>query len=302
MPLLLKPDGKNDFEAIDNIYIPYPPEFKVSLRELFIYVVPFLDLEKRLTDFHIEVTKKLLKKAKLEPKHIRALGGQGAPLVPVFHKLLMKEQEKPSVVVNIGRIANLTYISEENFIAFDTGPGNALIDDAMIKYFGLPYDDSGKIASQGNVDNTIVNKVLSNEYFSLKYPKSLDRNTFKFLKDVLAKHSPTDIIATLTYISSVAIAHSIFTLPDIPKKILICRGGTKNTQMLLWLEKNLTSQRILSKVENISKISNSDPDYIESQAFAYFSARFFNKLPSAFPSTTGAISQNICGCLVKAYS
>lgn len=343
---LIRTDGNNDFESIANVHIPYPPEFRASLQELFVHMIPFLDLEKQLTEFHVVATNKLLQQANLTPKHIKALGfhgqsifhkpdsgltwqignphllaqktnidvvhdfrrrdlalgGQGAPLVPIFHKLLMQKQEKPAVVVNIGGVANLTYISEEDLIAFDTGPGNALIDDAMVEYFGYTYDNSGKVASQGIVDDAVVNKVLAGEYFSLKYPKSLDRNTFKFLEDFLADHTPADIVATLTYISSAAIAHAIVMLPDIPEKIFICGGGVKNTQMLLWIKKILTSKGILCSVESISNVDGFDPDYIESQAFAYFSARFFKELPSAFPSTTGATKQNICGCLVKSYS
>lgn len=343
---LVRTDGNNDFEAITDVHISYPPEFRASLLEPFVGMVSFLGLEKQLTNFHVDATNKLLHQANLTPGDIKALGfhgqtifhnpdssltwqignphllaqktsidvihdfrrrdialgGHGAPLVPIFHKFLMQKQEKPVVVVNIGGVANLTYISEEDLIAFDTGPGNALIDDAMMKYFGRTYDDSGKIASQGLVDDSIVNKILTGEYFNLKYPKSLDRNTFNFLEDFLADHAPADIVATLTYISSAAIAHSVVMLPNIPKKVFICGGGVKNTQMLLWIKKILTSKRVLCSIENISNIDGFDPDYIESQAFAYLSARFFRELPSAFPSTTGARKQNICGCLVKSYS
>ncbi|MDC0865280.1 anhydro-N-acetylmuramic acid kinase [Rickettsiaceae bacterium] len=228
-----------------------------------------------------------------------ALWGQGAPLVPIFHKYLMQNQVQPAVVLNIGGVANLTYIDKKTLIAFDTGTGNALIDDAMRQYFNHEFDKNGKIASIGNVDHEIVNRAMSDEYFSQKYPKSLDRDHFKFLTKLLSNHTPEDIISTLTYITSATIAHGISNLPKTPEVITLCGGGAKNIQMISWLKSILLSKNIKCKIEDISVIDNHDPDYIESQAFAYLAARFCNNLPSAFPNTTGARKANICGCLVK---
>jgi len=229
-----------------------------------------------------------------------ALGGQGAPLVPIFHKLLVRDIEKPVVVINIGGVANLTYVNEDDLIAFDTGPGNALIDDTCKKYFGSNYDESGQIAASGDIDFSIVDKVLNGEYMNLSYPKSLDRNRFKFLEDALESYEPTDIVATLTYISSATIADSISLLPKIPTQAFICGGGSKNNQMLEWLQEILITKHIKCSVKDISALGQINPDYVESQAFAYLTARFFQNLTSAFPSTTNANKQNICGCLVLA--
>tara|TARA_B110000503_G_C7146430_1_gene413206 strand:- start:1020 stop:1805 length:786 start_codon:yes stop_codon:yes gene_type:complete len=228
-----------------------------------------------------------------------SLGGQGAPLVPIFHKLLVRDQKLPVSVVNIGGVANITYVDEDRLIAFDTGAGGALIDDAMIEYFGKPFDNEGELAASGNVDILIVKKIMSMEYFNAPYPKSLDRNAFIFLKDMLLTHSPVDMIATLTYITSVSIAGALLSLPKIPKNLFLCGGGRKNTQMIMWIKEILVKENKNCKIEDISIINNHDPDYIESQAFAYLSARFFCNLPSAFTTTTNTSKDNICGCLVQ---
>ncbi len=228
-----------------------------------------------------------------------SLGGHGAPLIPVFHKLLARNSEKPVVMVNIGGVANLTYIDEDSLIAFDTGPGNALIDDICKEYFDFNYDDGGKIAADGNVDYEVVGRVLKGEYMNLPYPKSLDRNNFKFLEELLSKHDPSDIVATLTYITSATIVHSIKMLPKNPLHLFICGGGGKNKQMMEWLNQILIAEDIHCVAADISAIDSTNPDYVESQGFAYLAARFFQNLPSAFPSTTNADEENICGCLVK---
>lgn len=340
---LIETDGKDFFKPIHNTAIAYDLDTRKELQELLIHSGPFLKIEKKITEFHIQATNKLLSESGYSANKIKAAGfhgqtiyhnpdekltwqignphmlassigidvvhdfrrrditygGQGAPLVPVFHKLLAKNLESPSTIVNIGGVANLTYINQEDLIAFDTGPGNALIDDTMIKYYGLPYDNKGKIASTGKVDMNFVNGTLSEEYYNLSYPKSLDRNSFIFLLEKLSGKNPEDIVASLTYLTSAAIMHSICSLPSMPKQIFICGGGAKNIQMLKWLRRLLQEKNIDCNLSDISQLPNMNSDYVESQAFAYLAARFCNNLPSAFPSTTGASSSSICGCLVK---
>jgi len=340
---LIRTNGVYKFTPIENIHISYPTVFRDKMRNLLTHIGPFLELEKQLTEFHIEAAQQILNKTKLNSKEIKALGfhgqtlchkpqegltlqignphllaketgidvvhdfrrrdvslgGQGAPLVPIFHELLMQTQTPPVAVVNIGGVANITYVDKDSLIAFDTGPGGALIDDAMLEYFGKPFDNHGEIAANGKVDKLLVNKVLSRRYFSDPYPKSLDRNSFIFLKDEFSFHSPAEIIATLTYITSASIAKAVFALPKIPTKLFLCGGGRQNTQMIAWIKEILTQEKKGCKIEDISTINNLDPDYIESQAFAYLAARFFQNLPSAFPSTTNASKDNICGCFVQ---
>jgi anhydro-N-acetylmuramic acid kinase len=341
---LVQTDGKSMFRVIANTHIPYPQEFKFALKKLSSQFMEPLEIEKKLTEYHIEATLDLLKQTKYSSKDIKALGfhgqtilhkpnnqliwqignphllaqgtgidvvhdfrrrdislgGQGAPLVPIFHKLLMQNQKLPVAVLNIGGVANITYIDEANeIVAFDTGPGNALIDDAMNKYFNKSYDKNGKIASQGRIDELVASEFLVNEYFQRSYPKSLDRNSFEYITGILANHSPEDIVATLTYITCTTILHAIEMLPNIPASVFLCGGGSKNTQIVNWLKLGLLEKGFNSIVENISTIDDLDADYVESQAFAYLAARFFKDLPSAFPTTTSAIRENICGCLVR---
>ncbi|MDP4709474.1 MAG: anhydro-N-acetylmuramic acid kinase [Rickettsiaceae bacterium] len=340
---LIRTNGIDEFVSIENIHIAYPTVFRNKMRALLTHMGLFLDLEKQLTEFHIEATQQILNKAKLDPAEIKALGfhgqtlfhepqngltlqignphllaqatgidvvhdfrrrdvslgGQGAPLVPIFHELLVRAQQLPVAVVNIGGVANITYVDEARLIAFDTGPGGALIDDAMLEYFGKPFDDNGEIAASGKVDKLLVDKVLLNKYFNAPYPKSLDRNAFVFLKDMFVTHSPVEIIATLTYLTSASIAHAVSALPNMPGKLFLCGGGRKNTQMIEWIKEILAQDNKECKIEDIAIISNLDSDYIESQAFAYITARFFKNLPSAFPTTTNASRANICGCFVQ---
>lgn len=340
---LIETDGKDFFKSIHNIAITYDLETRKELQELLIHSGPFLKIEKKITEFHIQAANKLLTESGYSANAIKAVGfhgqtvyhnpdegltwqignphmlassigidvihdfrrrdvaygGQGAPLVPIFHKLLAKNFATPSVIVNIGGVANLTYINQEDLIAFDTGPGNALIDDTMIKYYGLPYDNKGKIASTGKVDMSFVNKALSGKYYNLSYPKSLDRNSFISLLEELAGKNPEDIVASLTYLTSAAICIAICLLPSMPKQIFVCGGGAKNVQMLKWLKRLLQEKNIDCGLFDIAQLPNMNADYVESQAFAYLAARFCNNLPSAFPSTTGASISNICGCLVK---
>lgn len=342
---LVSTDGQDKFAVIANAHMPYPEEFKFDLKQLCnrMTISP-LEIEKKLTEFHIEVTAQLLDQTKYSSNDIKALGfhgqtifhnpesqlswqignphllaqgtgidvvhdfrrrdislgGQGAPLVPIFHKLLMQNQKLPVAVINLGGVANITFIDEENgLVAFDTGPGNALIDDAMFRYFNKSYDENGEIASLGKIEESVVNEFLVDKYFKQPYPKSLDRNLFRYVMDILAGCDPADIIATLTYSTCVSIARAIEILPSAPVSIFLCGGGSKNKQIVKWLELCLLTKGFKCRVENISSLNNFDPDYVESQAFAYLAARFFKDLPSAFPTTTAAICENICGCLVK---
>lgn len=340
---LIETDGEGYFKPIHNVAISYDLSIKNQLKELFIHSIPFLDIEKKLTEFHIQAGNKLLAESGYLADEIKAVGfhgqtichkpddgytwqignphmlasslgidvvhdfrrrdiaygGQGAPLIPIFHKLLIGDYELPSMIINIGGVANLTYIEKENLIAFDTGSGNALIDDMMMKHYGKSYDDQGKIASSGSVDKMFINKALAGEYYNLSYPKSLDRNSFTFLIDELDGKSPKDIIATLTYLTSASIIHSIGLLPNRPKQIFVCGGGAKNIQLLQWIDHLLKEQDINCPLLDISQLSNMDSDYVESQGFAYLAARFCNNLPSTFAGTTGVRKPSICGCLVK---
>ena len=219
--------------------------------------------------------------------------GQGAPLVPIFHKYLCNNDSKPVAILNIGGVANITFIDENELIAFDTGPGNALINDLMLKFYSQPYDDCGRIASQGNVVQEIVNKELEHEYFLKKPPKSLDRNYFIETLKHVTHLEPKDMIATITKITVDSITLAVRNLPKLPSKVYVCGGGYKNSTLMNWLEnKNLT------KFVSISEL-NYDPEFIEAHAFGYIAVRFLKHLPSSFPTTTGCSKDTICGVLYE---
>lgn len=236
-----------------------------------------------------------------------ANGGQGAPLIPIFHKAIMSDEDNPVVVVNIGGVANVTYIAGNDLIGFDTGPGNALIDDAVLKYFQVNYDKDGLIARRGRANLEFVNSVLQKPYFSMPFPKSLDRNEFKEVEATIIasprnnnlplSSSGNDLVATLTYLTAATIVRGINQLPIFPSKIYLCGGGAHNIY-LTELISNLVNKNHKCEVLNISQKSSLDPDFIESQGFAYLAARCCNNLPSAFPATTGARVANVCGVVV----
>ncbi|NRB11216.1 MAG: anhydro-N-acetylmuramic acid kinase [Rickettsiaceae bacterium] len=227
-----------------------------------------------------------------------ANGGQGAPLVPIFHQLLTKREKKPVAIVNIGGIANITYIDNNNqLIAFDTGLGNALIDDMSNQYFNKSYDKDGIFAAKGKIDHDIITKILQDDYFNKNYPKSLDRNYFSYIKEQISpKLSPYDIIATLTYITAKSIFQGIKLLPQMPTKLYLCGGGSHNPMIRKFLETIFQQQNIQLKLDNIQALNNNiDTDFIESQAFAYLAARFYAKLPSSFSNITGVNKPTILG-------
>lgn len=223
-----------------------------------------------------------------------AYGGQGAPLVPIFHRALMKTLEKPLIVLNIGGVANLTFIGDNNeLIAFDTGPGNALIDDLAFRLFNKQFDDKGELASKGKVDQDLVDEFLNDKYFSLKAPKSLDRNHFSYMLDRVSHlESKYDQLATITYLTVAAIQHAIsYDLKlQFVKNIFVCGGGVKNFKLM-------DSLRALYKQTNIETIDSIGfkSDFIESQAFAYLAVRYLKKLPSSFPTTTATSRELTAG-------
>src|ERR1700729_1612780 len=153
-------------------------------------------------------------------------GGQGAPFVPVYHRALTQslEREGPIVVVNIGGVSNITYIDgADTLIACDTGPGNALLDDHMLRTMSQPFDCEGRLAAQGTVDVAWIVRALDHPFFKLPHPKSLDRNDFAGLK--LREMPPADGAATLTAFTAEAIARIAPLLPKVPNNWIVAGGG-----------------------------------------------------------------------------
>src|SRR5882762_8441578 len=175
-----------------------------------------------------------------------AAGGQGAPFVPVYHRALAQslEREGPLVVVNIGGVSNITYIDgADTLIACDTGPGNALLDDFVLRMTGQRFDCEGRMAAQGVADEAWVARALQHPFFALPPPKSLDRNDFASLE--LHGVSPADGAATLTAFTAAAIARIVPLLPNLPRSWIVAGGGARNHTMLRMLRERLAPPAIV---------------------------------------------------------
>jgi anhydro-N-acetylmuramic acid kinase len=211
-----------------------------------------------------------------------AAGGQGAPLVPVYHRALAQslEREGPVVVLNIGGVSNITYIDGDTLIACDTGPGNALLDDFIYRTTGQRFDCEGRMAAQGTADAAWIAEALNDPFFALPPPKSLDRNAFarRVLRDV----APADGAATLTAFTAAAIAKIVPQLPKQPRSWVVAGGGARNHTMMRMLRERLQP----ASVEAADALGWS-ADAIEAQAFGFLAARGLKGLPLSYPATTG---------------
>lgn len=209
-----------------------------------------------------------------------AAGGQGAPLVPVYHRALAAGlAERPVAFVNIGGVANLTYIGRTGeLIAFDTGPGNALLNDWVERHTDVPYDKDGALAAKGQPDPAVLAALSSSTYFQRKVPKSLDRNGFDV--SVLNGLSPEDGAATLTRFTAASIARAVEHLPEAPALYIICGGGRLNPALMSMLRERLP--RVVAAEE-----TGFNGDSMEAEAWAYLAVRCQRGLPITFPGTTG---------------
>ncbi len=220
-----------------------------------------------------------------------ALGGEGAPLAPFFHFACAKwiGAEAPVAFLNLGGVGNLTWVdptkdrpeAEGALIAFDTGPANAPIDDLMQTRLGLSCDEGGALAASGTVDKGVVEAFLEHGYFYRMPPKSLDRNDFAGLAEVVAELSDEDAAATLTACAVAAVARGMEHCPEPPAQLLVSGGGRKNAAMMAGLAEALACPVL--PVEEVGL----DGDMLEAQAFAYLAVRVARGLPTSCPTTTG---------------
>lgn len=222
-------------------------------------------------------------------------GGQGAPFVPAYHLALADHSilPLPTVIVNLGGVANATFIGKDGeLIAFDTGPGNALIDDWLMETRGQPYDENGALAAKGHTDQSRLEKMLSDSYFLSKPPKSLDRRDFSL--DVVRGLSPEDGAATLTALTAGGLVCSMAHFPQTPEIFVLCGGGTHNHTLVKAL-RTLLNGRV-----ELADDLGWNADIIEAQAFAYLAVRSIKGLPLSFPGTTGVAEPMQGGVLAKA--
>ncbi len=217
-------------------------------------------------------------------------GGQGAPLVPLYHRALARDLPRPLAVLNVGGVANITWIgADDSLLAFDTGPGNAPIDDWMLRHTGQAYDAGGALAATGLVAEVAVARALAQPYFARRPPKSLDRDDFSAA--IAAGLAPADGAATLTAVTAAAAAAAWRHLPAPPRQVLVTGGGRHNATLMRMLAERLgvavapaAPAVLVVPVESVGWRG----DALEAEAFAYLAVRACRGLALTLPSTTGA--------------
>ena len=221
-----------------------------------------------------------------------AEGGQGAPLAPLYHAALAAALPKPLAVLNLGGVGNLTWIGPDadQGLAFDTGPGNALIDDWVARHAGRPVDVDGALARAGRVAEDALAELLDDPYFALPPPKSLDRGAFDPMP--VADLSAPDGAATLTAFTAAAVARARDQLPAAPLRWLVTGGGRHNPALMAAL-----AVRLVAPVAPVEAVGW-DGDALEAQAFAYLGLRALDGLPLSLPGTTG-VARPVTGGVVN---
>ena len=223
-----------------------------------------------------------------------AAGGQGAPLVPVYHRALAASLEpRPVAFVNIGGVANMTWIGRAGeLVAFDTGPGNALLNDWCERHTDEPLDRNGALAAAGFLDGPAFVTLAEHPYFEKPAPKSLDRNAFDV--SCLGGLSPADGAMTLVHLTATSIARAPAWVPERPQLWIICGGGRHNPTLMNVLRGLLEplGDRML-----LAEEAGFDGDSMEAEAWAYLAVRCLKRLPISFPGTTG-VPQPLSGGLV----
>jgi len=232
-------------------------------------------------------------------------GGQGAPLAPIFHYLLVKQNEikLPVCILNIGGIANITIISSKNpndLKSYDIGPGNCLLDEWVRKKSKERYDKNGELAKSGNTSKIILNQAIDN-FDTIKKNNNISLDIKDFDLNFICGLSLKDGLSTLTDFTASIIYESIINenrfFKDKNLNILICGGGRKNLSLVNAIKKKLPNDINLNLID-VYKI---DGDFVESQAFAYLAIRSYLKKPISFPKTTNVEKPCVGGVLTKNY-
>ncbi|MEM8863962.1 MAG: anhydro-N-acetylmuramic acid kinase [Planctomycetota bacterium] len=208
-----------------------------------------------------------------------AKNGQGAPLVSMFHKALFDDCPRPVGVLNLGGVANLTWLGEsDEIIAGDTGPGCGLIDEWAQEMANLPHDTDGKLASKGKIHNLIVSEAISESFFNKQLPKSADRYDFDHID--VSMLSVEDGAATLCAVTARAVLRAIDFLPAPPTTLWVTGGGVHNPVIMSMLAEHFEEVRSVEE-------RNLSPDTLEAECFAWLAVRHKRGLPLTIPETTG---------------
>lgn len=210
-----------------------------------------------------------------------AMGGEGAPLVPVYHQALVRDLGPDIALLNLGGVGNVTVIGDgpDDLLAFDTGPGNALLDDWVYRHTGAAFDADGGLAQGGRVDQAWVDAFAADPYFTRPAPKSLDRDHFQGFMPVHL--GLADGAATLVAMTVRAVVLAVHQMKRMPRRWLVTGGGRHNRAMMTGLEAALGG--VVVPID----AHGHDGDALEAQAFAYLAMRAVRGLPLSFPGTTG---------------
>jgi anhydro-N-acetylmuramic acid kinase len=223
-------------------------------------------------------------------------GGQGAPLVPPFHRWLFHNDAASEVVVNIGGIANVTILpTSGHATGFDTGPGNTLMDGWTRENSNARFDAGGEFAASGKVDRPLLQRLLSDPYFSRRPPKStgLEHFNLGWLRGAnIDGLAAADVQATLCELTATSIADAIRSAAPDTDTVFVCGGGVHNAELMRRLEARLAGTDVLT-----TDAVGLDPDWVEAAAFAWLALRTINGLPGNLPSVTGASRPAVLGTI-----
>ena len=227
-----------------------------------------------------------------------ACGGQGAPLVVAFHEYLFKKPGKNRVILNLGGIANITYLAAEKPVfGFDTGPANTLLDAWVKRHQNKNYDQNGNWAATGNCQLDLLELLLNDAYFTQPPPKSTGREYFhlQWLETYLEKFAPLkpeDVQATLVSLTTHSIMRAIEVFCPKTDEIIVCGGGSKNAHLIQQLSFLAEKQAISVAISSAFGI---DPEWIEAMAFAWLARQRLNRLPGNSIHATGARHEAVLG-------
>lgn len=227
-----------------------------------------------------------------------AAGGQGAPLVPAFHAKIF-DVSPPKVILNIGGIANITYLSDDKIFGFDTGPGNVLLDSWIYQHLSKKFDENGQWASHGELKTPLLDALLADPYFTQPPPKSTGRELFHLhwletvVKD-LAQYRPQDIQHTLLHLTAKSIADAINDYCNDTSEIIVCGGGVHNSALLSLI------QHYSNKKTHSSFQYNINPDFVEATAFAWFAQQRLEGHALDLKDVTGAKNSVVLGAIIAA--
>ena len=227
-----------------------------------------------------------------------AAGGQGAPLVPAFHRIVFGAG-RPRAVVNIGGISNITALDGAQAIGFDAGPGNVLIDAWMTSRFDAPFDFNGERAASGSVDERFLASLLREPYFALPPPKSTGRDLFTL--DWVRRAGadgldPTVVLASLTELTARAIGEALVLWAPQSTEVLVCGGGARNATLLRSLQTCVGLGRPVRATDSVGVPA----DQVEALAFAWLAWAHVNRVPGNLPEATGARGPRVLGALYPA--